>query len=91
MPQLFSYTPAFRFEMRDHHGKTDWLVQPVNDQGDRFCNVWFCVNDDGWAFDGLVHFGDSDADPYVWQSYQRYPDGTYRRPPSFASSLDQFK
>ncbi|UVO30312.1 hypothetical protein [Bradyrhizobium arachidis] len=92
MPQLFSYTPAFRFEMRDHHGKTDGLVQLVNDQGDRFCDVWFGVNPgDGWAFDGLVQFGDPDADPLVWQSYQRYSDGTYRRLPSFASSLDQFK
>ncbi|WP_439372672.1 hypothetical protein [Bradyrhizobium sp. DASA03120] len=90
MPQLFSHAPAFGFETRDHHGKRDWLVQLVNPQSERFCDVWFGVNpDDGWAFDGLVHFGDSD--PHVWQSYQRYSDGTYRRLPSFASSLDQFK
>jgi hypothetical protein len=92
MPQLFAHPPALKFAKRDHHGKTDWLVQLINERGERFCDAWFGVNpDDGWAFDGMVHFGDPDAQPHVWQSYQRCSNGTYRRLPSWASSLDQFK
>lgn len=92
LPQLFAHPIFLRFEKCDHRGKAGWLVQLIDDNGDRFCDAWLGVNpDDGWAFDGLLHFGDPGAPPHVWQSYQRYSDGTYRRLPSLAASLDQFK
>lgn len=92
MPQLFVDPSGFNFVTRDYHGKSNWLVQLINERGEWYCDVWFGVNpDNGWAVDGMVHFGETDDEPHVWQSYQRYSDGTYRRLPSWVSSLDEFK
>lgn len=90
LPQLFAEPSGFHFHKRDHHGKADWLVWVVDARGDRYCDVWLGVNPEkGWSFDGLVHLGNAETTPHVWQSYQRYSDGTYRRLPSLVSSLDQ--
>ncbi|KRQ15373.1 hypothetical protein AOQ71_10255 [Bradyrhizobium manausense] len=92
MPQLFVDPSGFTFVTRDYHGKSNWLVQLMDEDGEWYCDVWFGVNpDNGWAVDGMVHFGEADEEPHVWQSYQRYSDGTYRRLPSWASSLDEYK
>ncbi|MCP1752003.1 hypothetical protein [Bradyrhizobium elkanii] len=92
MPQLFVKPEGFRFQARDHQNKSDWLVQIIDGRGEWFCDVWLGGNpDNGWAFDGFVHVGDPAEAPHVWQSYQRYSDGTYRRLPSRVASLDQFR
>lgn len=50
------------------------------DAGEKFCSVWFGVDpDNGWGFDGLIRFGDPDAEAHVWQTYQRNSYGAYRR------------
>jgi hypothetical protein len=88
-PQLFADKSSFRFELLDHHGKADWLVQIFDIEG-KYCDVWFGVNPEkGWSFDGLVHFGQADVMPHIWQSYQRYSDGSYMRLPSLVRSLDE--
>ena len=90
LPQLFADPSGFRFEMRDYHGKKDWLVQVFHDSGESYCDVWFGDNpDQGWEFDGLVRVGDADNMPFVWQTYQRYSDGTYRRVSSIVATLDE--
>jgi hypothetical protein len=92
LPQLFANPSGFKFETRDHHGKSQWLVQVFDDRGDWFCDVWFGNDpDNGWSFDGLVRLGDPVAAPHAWQTYQRYSDGTYRRLPSRSPNLDQFR
>jgi hypothetical protein len=91
MPQLFAQPSQFTFTLADYNGKSNWLVTLIDESGEKFCDVWFGINlDNGWAFDGMIHLGDPDAEPRVWQSYQRYSDGTYRRLPSQVSSLDKF-
>jgi len=82
-PQLFAApSSGWTFE--------DWLVYVVDKNGNRYCDVWFGNNPDwGWAFDGMIRVGDSaDKEPHVWQAYQRYSDGTYRRLISRMGSID---
>jgi hypothetical protein len=87
-PQLFADKSSLRFELLDHHGKPDWLLQLFDIEG-KYCDVWFGVNPEkGWSFDGLVHFGQADVMPHIWQTYQRYSDGSYMRLPSLVRSLD---
>lgn len=69
LPQLFADPTGFSFVTRDYHGKPDWLVQIVDGQGAWYCDVWLGVNpDNGWSVDGMVHFGEPDHEPRVWQS-----------------------
>lgn len=59
-------------------GRPSWLTPIVDREGNRLGEVWFGTDpDNDWARDGLVRAGD---DTYVvWQVFQRYSDGTYRR------------
>lgn len=90
MPQLFANPPSgWSFALRSHGRKQDWLLHVVDEHGERFCDVWLGKDPDkGWSWDGLVRVGDSESTPHVWQVYQRYSDGTYRRRPSLCRSLD---
>jgi hypothetical protein len=88
--QLFDNPAGFHFVLQDYHGKADWLMWIADETGERYCDVWMGVNPAAaWEWDGLVHFGDVDDEHQpVWQSYQRYSDGTYRCLPSTYHSLD---
>lgn len=89
LPQLFANPEGVSFETRDYHGKKEWLVQ-LFQQCESYCDVWF--GDDpgeGWKYDGMIHIGDAENVPHVWQSYQRYSDGTYRRLQSLVATLDE--
>jgi hypothetical protein len=91
MPQLFADPSGFTFETRDYEGKSQWRVQISDKAASRYCDVWFGHDpDSGWAFDGLLRFGDPDETPHVWQTYQRYSDATYRRCSSMSATLDEF-
>lgn len=93
MPQLFA-DPAqgWTFALRDQGHKPDWLMYVVDAKGERYCDVWLGNDpDNGWGWDGLVRVGDSESEPHVWQVYQRYSDGTYRRLPSLCRDLDEMK
>jgi hypothetical protein len=66
---------------RDYQGKKDWLVVVLTPDPQIIANVWFGNNPDNrWVFDGLVRVGVPFEDAgEVWQVFQRYSDGSYRR------------
>lgn len=67
-------------KLADHHGKKDWIIEVLDKSGHVIANVWFGPNPlKNWASDGRVRVGPPDAPPRVWQVYQRYSDGSYRR------------
>jgi transcriptional regulator with XRE-family HTH domain len=65
------------------HGRQNWLVRVVTpDTNKNIGYVWFGGDPEkNWAFDGLVRVGDApnDYEAEVWQVFQRYSDGSYRR------------
>lgn len=92
LPQLFASPAGFTFDLRDYHSKKDWLMQIFRNDTQSFCDVWFGDDpDNAWQFDGLVRVGDAENQPYVWQTYQRYSDGTYRRLSGLTATLDEYE
>jgi transcriptional regulator with XRE-family HTH domain len=67
----------------DFHGRQNWLLRVVTpDPPKNIGYVWFGPDPEkNWAFDGLVRVGDApnDYEAEVWQVFQRYSDGSYRR------------
>jgi hypothetical protein len=90
LPQLFADPHGFTLKTADYHGKSDWLVQVVSPSGEPYCDVWFGPDpESGYAFDGLVRVGDPEAEETpVWQVYQRFSDGTYRRLAAVTPTID---
>ena len=70
--------PSCTAHLDDYKGRRNWLVRIIDPEGKQIGYVWFGTNaDNNWAYDGLVRVGD---DRYVvWQVFQRYSDGSYRR------------
>lgn len=70
--------PGCRLGLGDYKGRQNWLTLIINPEGKRTAEIWFGTDPDNqWRYDGLVRAGD---DTYVvWQVFQRYSDGTYRR------------
>jgi hypothetical protein len=94
LPKLFGNPTGFRFVVKDHHDKKNWLMRVINEPNNESYDVWLGGDpDNGWAFDGLVRIGNAEAPkpPYVWQIYQRYSDGSYRRLPSLYGKLEKAK
>ena len=92
LPQLFADPRGWEFAVHDFNGKKDWIIWVVDKKGERYCDLWLGNNPDaGWAWDGLIRVGDADAEPHVWQAYERYSDGEYRRVFSLCRSIDQFR
>ncbi len=62
----------------DYKGRPHWLTLIIDPDGKQVGEVWFGTDPDtNWAYDGLVRVGN---DTYVvWQVFQRYSDGSYRR------------
>jgi hypothetical protein len=63
------------------YGKEDWLVNIRSPQGDVIGSVWVGGNPEhNWKQDGLVRTGKaiSDTEHVVYQTFQRYSDGSYR-------------
>ena len=81
--QLGRHLPAHsRAVLCDFRDRKDWRVRVENAQGNRIADVWFGPDPDTkWAFDGLVRVGVAKTDHVseVWQVFQRYSDGSYRR------------
>ena len=89
LPQLFVDPSGYHIDVRDHLTKKHWLVQVIDESGNRYCDLWFGGDpENGWAFDGMVRVGDADVELPVWQTYQRYSDGSYRRLFSRFRSID---
>ena len=70
--------PNCRAVLGDYKGRPSWLTLIIDPHGKQVGEVWFGTDPDtNWAYDGLVRVGN---DTYVvWQVFQRYSDGLYRR------------
>ncbi len=90
LPQVDALNDKWsEIKLVDHHGKKDWVIEVLDHSGKVLANIWFGPNPlDNWAYDGRVRVGPPDAPPRVWQVYQRYSDGSYRRlnPDDFKSA-----
>lgn len=88
LPQTLRNSSGFDVAKRPHDGKDNWLVDLIDPEGQPLCAVWIGVDpDSGWQFDGLIRFG-GEKPPHVWQIYQRYSDGSYRRVASRYRTLE---
>lgn len=85
LPQVVQVPAGSAVELRDFRGKRNWIVAVISPSKERVANVWFGPDPmSNWAFDGLVRVGRPDADDpegkaVVWQTFQRFSDGSYRR------------
>jgi Response regulators consisting of a CheY-like receiver domain and a winged-helix DNA-binding domain len=81
--QLGAYIPVnCTAILKDLYGRKDWIVRIISPRGEEVGGVWFGSNpDDNWIYDGLVHVGKpfNNGTAEVWQTFQRFSDGTYRR------------
>jgi len=67
--------------VRDYFGRENWTVRILR-RGRELGHIWFGGNpEDNWNFDGLVRAGEAagGGTSKVWDTFQRYSDGTYRR------------
>jgi hypothetical protein len=63
-------------------GRGNWIVRVLDDVGSELANIWFGGDPEkDWRFDGLVRIGPGQKSTghVVWQTWQRYSNGTYRR------------
>ena len=68
--------------LSDWKGRPHWLTTIIDPNGKKVGEVWFGTDaDNNWAYDGLVRVGVALSDDHaiVWQVFQRYSDGSYRR------------
>ncbi len=66
--------------LKDLAGKQDWTVQIIGPSGNEIGHVWFGPDpSNDWAFDGLVRVGKPTVPAVIWDTFQRYSDGSYRK------------
>ncbi len=74
--------PNCRVLLRNMFGRKNWTVRIVDSDDREVGHVWFGSDPDHeWRYDGLVRVG-KPLDDYaaeVWQVFQRFSDGSYRR------------
>lgn len=72
-------------ETGDFHGRKNHLLEIVDSNGQKVGSVWFGTDPySGWKWDGKVRVGKrveaTDEHTHkVWQIFERYSDGSYRR------------
>jgi hypothetical protein len=89
LPQVCLNPDKFQCAVQDHHGKKEWIVKILDEQGNGYAYLWFGINpDDGWKEDGLIRVG-GNREPHVWQVYQRYSNGSYHRLPSRYRAIEK--
>jgi hypothetical protein len=65
-----------------YKGRPNYDVYVFDPEGNKVANIWLGVNPDNhYRFDGLVHIGREErrGKAVVWDVFQRYSDGGYRR------------
>ncbi len=67
--------------LEDFGGKKNWTIRVSRTTGEPVGWIWFGPNPakEGAPWDGLVRIGESFKPPVIWNTFQRYSDGTYRR------------
>lgn len=71
-----------RVETAEFHGRRDWLINIVSKDGQTIGSVWLGGDPySNWKWDGLVRVGNAPDEhtAKVWQIFERYSDGSYRR------------
>ena len=80
LKQVVQVPSGSTVEVRDFVGRKNWIVAVVAPDGSTVANIWFGPDPKNrWKFDGLVRVGSAGGTPAVWQTFQRYSDGSYRR------------
>jgi hypothetical protein len=95
LPQINQVPRGSHVELRDFRGKANWIIAVVSPAKETVANVWFGPDPlNGWRWDGLVRVGypppkvrvghpppkdSKEKAAVVWQTFQRYSDGSYRR------------
>jgi transcriptional regulator with XRE-family HTH domain len=68
--------PGCNVALKEFKGRKDWLVRILSPETKPIGDVWFGPDPEKvWTFDGMVRVGSAD----VWQVFQRFSDGSYRR------------
>jgi hypothetical protein len=60
----------------------------VDSHGKGFCHVWIGLSPDKGGEDYLVNLGGDKKRPYIWQAWQRFSGGFYRRVSSAYATLE---
>ena len=80
LPQVSEVPHGSTVALKDLEGKRDWVVQIIGPRGNEIGNIWLGPDPSkDWAYDGLVRVGKPGAPPVVWDTFQRYSDGSYRK------------
>ena len=83
-PQVLTVPAHSTVSLASFKGKENWLVVVTDPSGAAIANVWFGPDPQNhWQWDGLIRIGlpnrENPEEPSVWQTFQRYSDGSYRR------------
>jgi len=68
--------------LREFHGRLNWIISVSHPQLQAEVDLWFGTDGErDWTWDGLIRIGAVYRENIVvvWQIFQRYSDGTYRR------------
>ena len=80
LPQVSKVPLGSTVALKDLAGKQDWTVQIIGSSGNEIGHVWFGPDpSNDWAFDGLVRVGKPTVPAVIWDTFQRYSDGSYRK------------
>lgn len=72
----------YTIEMNEFHGRKNWVINILDEKKNDVGSVWLGGDPyRGWKWDGNVRVGKAkDEDSVVvWQIFERYSDGSYRR------------
>ena len=84
LPQVRRVPIGSTVQLRDLGDRKNWIVRIINPKGLHIGEIWFGPDADSkWKWDGLVRVGgfrvEGPDHRLVWQVFQRYSDGSYRR------------
>ena len=79
IPQVEYLNGFYNVAVNDFGKKKNWIVKVSTTSGEEVAHIWFGP-DPGklWKYDGLVRVGLPGSPAVVWQTFQRYADGSYR-------------
>jgi transcriptional regulator with XRE-family HTH domain len=82
LPQIRNIPVGSTVSLQSFRGRTNWVVRITDPNANEVGDVWFGPDPKNkWSYDGLVRVGGTDSRGrlVVWQVFQRYSDGIYRR------------
>jgi transcriptional regulator with XRE-family HTH domain len=82
LPQIRNVPVGSTVSLRPFRGRPNWVVRITDPSTNEVGDVWFGPDPKNkWGYDGLVRVGGTDSRGrlVVWQVFQRYSDGIYRR------------